>query len=223
MWRFPHRGQEGPLGLSVGGHLDGGRGPDFTQFVRTADYAEVNRRTRTVLLGNGNNHRDDDHKIKFNADLKYAREYRFETVPVKTTLFYYHILENTWVRFQNRADLGNNPPLLTVFNIEDSKPDVANLQIDYSPSIIDNYFLAGVESMIRYQVGPLAGDLWHSYEYSIDDQPIIASSENKLGFGGHYRYGEHLSLGLRAKYASEAEGQALDAQGNPLVITVPST
>jgi outer membrane receptor for ferrienterochelin and colicins len=439
--------KRGPFGLAVGGYMDGGSGPDFTDFVKTGYYTEANRGIRTFLLDNGNQYRDNDRNIKFNGDLKYSPigrihlkagalhwriedgggienpelsytnfqdireqthfyvsgEYRFATVPVKSTLQYHHIAENSWVRFQNRADLGDNPPLLTVFNIEDSKLNAANLQIDYFPSIIDNYFLAGIgvrntrigepaftgvstadtnagqpdplvgrylypptgyfpnlrpyleqdrfyvyaqdqqsiwnkkiqitaglrydhnsiygsvwnvrsglllqplanytlrgifgqgfreptifelsdnpnlnptrmntwevsllfapvrnlsgqvayfqnrasdlialsrgttgrggtpenigekrvagfETLLKYQVGPLAGDLSHSYEYSIDDQPLIGTADNKLGFGGHYGYGEHLSLGLRAKYTSRAEGLALDAQGNPLRISVP--
>jgi outer membrane receptor protein involved in Fe transport len=81
--------------------------------------------------------------------------------------------------------------------------------------------VGGVESLIRYHVGPIAGDLWHSYEYSIDDQPLIGSPANKLGFGANYAYREHLSLSLRAKYTSRAEGQALTAEGIPIDITVP--
>jgi outer membrane receptor protein involved in Fe transport len=91
----------------------------------------------------------------------------------------------------------------------------------FRPRNLSQKEVAGVESMIRYQAGPLTGDLWHSYVYSIDDQPLIGSPQNSLGLGGHYGFGEHLSLGLRARYTSRAEGVSLDAQENPIRITVP--
>jgi len=90
-----------------------------------------------------------------------------------------------------------------------------------APENIGEKQVAGVESLLKYQVGSLAGDLSYSYEYSIDDQPLIGTAKNKLGFGGHYSYGKYLSLGLRTKYTSRAEGLALDAGGNQLSITVP--
>jgi hypothetical protein len=81
--------------------------------------------------------------------------------------------------------------------------------------------VGGVESLIRYQAGPIAGDLWHSYEYAFDDQPLIGSPENMFGFGANYAYRVHLSLALRAKYTSRAQGLGLDTEGNPIDITVP--
>lgn len=89
-----------------------------------------------------------------------------------------------------------------------------------APENIGEKRVAGIESLLRYQVGPIAGDLSHSYVYSLDDEPLIGTAENKVGFGGHYSYGEHLSLGLRSKYTSRAEGLALDAEGNQLSIKV---
>jgi outer membrane receptor for ferrienterochelin and colicins len=439
--------RRGPLALAWGGYVDGGHGADFTEFLKTRQFAEANRDIRTFLLENGYPYRNDFRNHKFNADLTYAPmdrvqlkagalyvktesgggieanqlaftneniileqlhfhaggEYRFRNAPVKTTLAYHHMGENFLNRFQGADTAVGVPPYLAAFNFEDTRLDVVNLQVDYFPDFIDNYFLAGVgtrdtrvgepaatglspkdtlpgqtapmvgrylypptgsfsnlrpflhqnriyayaqdqqyfwrkriqitaglrydhnsiygdilnfrsgvllrplpnytirglfgqgfreptvfdlvnadieparmnfweasllfnpwpqlsgqvayyqnlasdlivvvaapgttsgflpqnvgrkevggvESQIRYQVGPLAGDLWHSYEYSLDDQPLFGTPENKLGFGGHYRHGEHLSLGMRARYTSRAPGQALDAQGKPISITVP--
>jgi outer membrane receptor protein involved in Fe transport len=91
----------------------------------------------------------------------------------------------------------------------------------FRPRNVGRKEVAGVESMIKYQLGPLTGDLWHSYVFSIDDQPLIGSPRNNLGLGGQYRHGEHLSLGLRAKYTSRAEGVTLDAELDPLSIKAP--
>ena len=440
--------KRGPLALAFGGYAEGGRGPDFTDFIKTPQYAEVNRDIRIYLLDHGYAYRNDDRNLKFNADLAYSPmerlhlkvgafyvkseqgggiefnqlaytngntiheqmhyhasgEYGFSTVPVKATLSYHHMGEDFLNRFQSSDTTGGGmPPYLAAFNFENTTLDELNLQVDYFPSAIDNYFLAGagmrdtrvgepaftglspsdtlpgqpssmvgryiypppgffsnlrdvlhqnrtyayaqdqqnfwgksiqmtagmrydyndvygdiwnfrggivlhplpnytirglfgqgfreptvvqlinadlkparmnfweasllftpvrhlsgqvayyqnlasdliviapvpgspngflpqnlgtkqvggVESLIKYQVGPLAGDLWHCYEYSIDGQPLIGSPETKLGLGSNYSFGEHLSLGLRAKYTSRAPGQALDAGGNPLSITVP--
>jgi outer membrane receptor protein involved in Fe transport len=439
--------KRGPLSLAVGGYMDGGRGPDFTEFVKTGEYAEANRELRTYLLDNGYPYRNDIHNIKFNADMAYSPqerleikagalyvesqqgaglefnqlaytndqtllaqmhyyasgEYGFSTVPVKTTLAYHHIGEDFLNRFQSSDTTAGFPPYLAAFNFENSTLDAVNLQADYFPSFIDNYFLAGtgmrdtrvgkpaytglsqtdslpgvagpmigryiypptgmfanlhhvlhqnriyayaqdqqsllekrvqitagmrydynevygdiwnfrggvllrplpdyavrglfgqgfrepvvvhlinaevkpqrmnfwetsllftpvrqisgqvayyqnlasdiiifapvpgdpehflpqnlgkkdvggVESLLKYHVGTLAGDLWHCYEYSMDDQPLIGSPATKMGLGANYLFGEHLSLGLRAKYTSPAEGQAFDAGGIPRDITVP--
>lgn len=437
--------RRGPLDLALGGYLDGGRGPDFTNFVKTGEYSQVNRETRTYLLDHGNPYRDNDRNSKFNIDLAYSPisrfqvragaltwraetgagleqpqlsftngnviseqmhlyasgEYRFATIPVKSTLSYHFMLDNFWSRSQSTENTGDNPPLLAAFNVENSKLNVANLQVDYFPSFTDNYFLAGVgmrdthlgepastgispadtapgqpnslvgrylfpptgyfnflrpylhqnrlyvyaqdqqslwdkriqitaglrydhnsiygnvlnvrsgvllrplpntsirgtfgqgfreprvgelfnnpnlvparmntwevsllltparnlsaqvayfqnrasklivptvtpngfsaenagekrvagiEAMIRYQAGPVGGDLWHSYEYPFDGQPLYGTARHKLGVGGHYAYGEHLSLALRAKYTSRAIGQALDADRDGIAISVP--
>ncbi|HLP42470.1 MAG TPA: TonB-dependent receptor [Fibrobacteria bacterium] len=439
--------KRGPMALSVGGYLDGGHGPDFTDFIKTPEFAEVNRDNRNYLLDNGYPYRNDMRNQKFNADLTYSPmdrlqlkagvfnvrteegggieanqlvftneqiihdqlhfyasgEYTFAAVPVKTTLSLHHMGEDFLTRFQSADTADGVPPYLAAFNFEDTRLDVANLQVDYFPSFIDNYFLAGVgvrdsrvgepaftglsqkltlpgqpapmagrylypptilfsnlrpylhqnrlyvyaqdqqyfwkkrvqitaglrldhndiygdilnfrsgvilrplpnytirglfgqgfreptifdlvnadikparmnfweasllfnpvrhlsgqiayyqnlasdlivvaaapgsqsgylpqnlgqkevggvESQIRYQVGPLAGDLWHSFEYSLDEQPLIASPENKLGFGAHYHHGDHLSLGLRGKYTSRAEGLALTAEKIQTSIKAP--
>ena len=434
------------VSLAVGAYADGSRGPNFTSFLKTADYTEVNRDTRSFLLDHGNPYRDNDWNLRFNADLSYSpnsrlqvkagalywwskdeagienpalsytndefiaeqmhlyvsSEYRFATVPVKTTLSYHFMLENLYSRFQSFADQGDNPPLLAAFTFEKDMLNTVNLQMDYFPSSIDNYLLAGVgmrdtrvgepaftgtspadinsgqpdplvgrylypptgyfsnlrpflgqnrlyvyaqdqqsffnkriqitaglrydhnsiyggilnirsgllvrplanyairasfgqgfreptifelsdnpnlsparmnswevsllfspvrnlsgqvayyqnyasqlivlsrgttdrggapenigeksvagiEALLRYQVGPLGGDSSYSYEYPLDDQPLIGTARHKLGFGAHYAYREHLSLALRAKYTSEALGRALDAVGSPVNISV---
>lgn len=438
--------KRGPMALALGGYVDGSRGPDFTDFLKTRQYSELNRDLRADLLENGYPYRNDHRNHKFNADLSYSPtsrvkvkagalyvrteqgggieaaqlaytstntiheqthfyasgEYKFPTVPVKTTLSYHHMVENFLNRFHAPVAMGNEPPYLAAFNFENTKLDVVNLQVDYFPSSIDNYLLAGVgvrdtrigepaftghtptdtspgqptstvgrtlfpstgyfsqvrpflhqdriyvyaqdqqnlwskriqitagvrfdhhsiygnilnvrsglmlrpwrnytirglfgqgfreptvidfqqnpdlapgrmnsweasflftpvrhlsgqvayfqnrasnlivfgttptgylpqnighkdvagfESLIRYQVGPVAGDIWQNYEYSIDDQPLLGTAKNKLGLGGHYSYGEHLSLGLRAKYTTRVEGRAFDAERNQRSITVPA-
>jgi hypothetical protein len=80
---------------------------------------------------------------------------------------------------------------------------------------------AGIESLVRYQVGPVSGDVWYCYEYSLDDQPLVGVPKNKLGFGGHYDFREHLSLAVRAKYNNRTSGQGLDAQFNRISTPVP--
>jgi outer membrane receptor protein involved in Fe transport len=91
----------------------------------------------------------------------------------------------------------------------------------FLPQNIGEKQVGGVESLLRYKAGPFAGDLWHSYEYSIDDQPLIGTAENKLGLGGNYSLGRFANLGLRIKYTTEVEGRALDGGGNEISITVP--
>lgn len=439
--------QRGPLSLAVGGYMDGGRGPDLTEFVKTVEYAEANRDLRTYLFDHGFPYRNDIRNHKFNADLAYSPgerakikagafyvesqqgggiefnqlaytndnttlaqmhfyasgEYGFATIPVKATLSYHRIREDFLNRFQSSDTTAGFPPYLAAFNFENSALNAVNLQVDYFPSLIDNYFLAGagmrdsrvgepsytgllqtdtlpgqvgpmigryiypptgmfanlrnvlhqnriytyaqdqqsllekrvqitagmrydyndvygdiwnfrggillrplrnyairglfgqgfreptvvhlinadvkpermnfweasflftpvrhlsgqiayyqnlasdlivfapapgsnsgilpqnlgekevggVETLIKYQVGPLAGDLWHCYEYSMDDQPLLGSPETKMGLGATYGFGEHLSLGMRSKYTTRAAGQAMDAGGIPRNITVP--
>lgn len=91
----------------------------------------------------------------------------------------------------------------------------------FLPQNVGRKEVGGVESLIRCQVGPLAGDLWHSYEYSLDEQPLVGTPRNKFGFGGAYAFREHLSLGLRAKYTSRDEGQGFDAAENAIGIRAP--
>jgi outer membrane receptor for ferrienterochelin and colicins len=440
--------RRGDWGLAVGGYVDGGRGPNFTDFLKTSDYDPVDRDRRTYYLDHGNPYRNDDRNLKFNADVTFTpssrirlqagvlylrgesgigleqslptytntdtiteqthfyanSEYRSATLPVKATLSYHLLIDNFWARTQGLDDSGDLPPLLVAYNWENSKLHIANLQIDVFPSSVDNYFLAGVgirdtrlgepaftgsgltdtspgqpvslvgrylfpptgyfstmrpyldqnriyvyaqdqqglaskkvqltagirydhhsvygdvvdvrsgvlirplanytlkaifgqgfreptvfelsgnpklspvrmnsgevsllfaplrqlsgqiayyqnrasklivfdagptssgffslsnsgeksiggiESLVRYQVGPVGGDVWHAYEYAIDGKPMLSVAKNKVGFGGHYDYRGHLSLALRAKYTSSADGQSVDAQQTPIDITVP--
>lgn len=439
--------RRGPLGVAVGAYVDGGRGPNFSDFLKTSEYDATNRDRRAYLLDHGNPYRDDDRNLRFNADLTYARdklrlnagtlylrgqsgsgleqslptytngetiteqthfhaggEYRSATLPVKGTLSYHLMIENFWGRSESLDDTGNTPPLLVAFNVENSKLHVANLQVDVFPPAIENYFLAGVgihstrlgepaftgsgvsdttpgqasslvghylyppagyfsnlqpfldqnrvyvyaqdqqalwskkvqltggirydhhniyggvlnvrsglllrpfanytfkaivgqgfreptvlelsgnpklaparmnsaelsllfapihnlsgqiayyqnrasklivfdsapsgagyftlsnageqkvagiETLVRYRIRSVAGDVWHSYEYPIDDKPLLAAAKNKIGFGGHYDYGEHLSAAVRAKYTSRAQGQGVDPQQGPMSVTVP--
>lgn len=180
--------KRGPMALSVGGYLDGGRGPDYGDFLKTREYAEFGRDARVFLLENGYPYRNDMRNHKFNADLTYSPmerarfkagalyvqsdqgggaepvagtynnrqsiheqlhfhasgEYTFAAAPVKATLSLHHMGEDFWNRFNGTDTAGNFPPYLAAFNFEDTRLDVANLQVDYFPSFIDNYFLAGV-------------------------------------------------------------------------------
>lgn len=81
--------------------------------------------------------------------------------------------------------------------------------------------VAGVESLIRYQSGPLGGDFWLSYEYPMDNQPLLGTAQTKLGLGGHYSYRNRFTLALRARYTGGARGLALDAERNQFILTVP--
>ncbi len=81
--------------------------------------------------------------------------------------------------------------------------------------------VAGIETLIRYQIGPFGGDFWHSYEYSMDNQPLLGTAQNKLGLGGHYDYRNYFTLALRARFTSDARGLALDAEQNQFVLAVP--
>jgi outer membrane receptor protein involved in Fe transport len=439
--------KRGPLSLALGGFMDGGEGPDFSEFVKSAEYAEPNRELRTHLLEHGYPYRNEIRDLKFDADMAYSPrekvtlkagalyvesqqgaglefnqlaytndqtllaqmhfyasgEYGFSEAPVKATLAYHHIAEDFLNRFQSSDTTAGYPPLLAAFNFENSALDAVNLQLDYFPSAIDNYLLAGtgmrdsrvgepaytgllesdtlpgqagpmigryiypptgmfanlrnvlhqnriyayaqdqqsllekrvqitagmrydyndvygdiwnfrgglllrpvsnyairglfgqgfreptvvhlinanvkpermnfweasflftpvqhlsgqiayyqnlasdlivfapapgttngflpqnlgkkdvggVESLLKYQVGPLSGDLWHCYEYSMDDQPLLGSPETKMGLGANYGFWEGLSLGLRAKYTSRTQGQAIGAGGSIRDITVP--
>jgi hypothetical protein len=60
------------MALSVGGYVDGSRGPDLTDFVKSNEYAEVGRDARIFLLENGYPYRNDFRNHKFNADLTYS-------------------------------------------------------------------------------------------------------------------------------------------------------
>jgi TonB dependent receptor len=51
---------------------------------------------------------------------------------------------------------------------------------------------------------------------------LLGASANKLGIGGHYTYHDHLSLSLRAKYTTKAEGLALQPDGTQSTIFVPN-
>jgi outer membrane receptor protein involved in Fe transport len=333
-------------------------------------------------------------------------EYRFRTIPVKTTLSYHFMVDNAFAHFQSFLDFGDNPPPLGAFTFQDDRLNVVNLQVDYFPSFIDNYFLAGIgmrdtrigeptftglspadvtpgqpvslvgrylypprgyfsnlrpflgqnriyvyaqdqqylwdkrieitaglrfdhhsiygnilnvrsglvvrpvknyairaafgqgfreptlfelsdnpslsparmntwevsflftpvanlsgqiayyqnrasklivlergaganaargggpqnvgekrvggiETLLRYQVGRLGGDLWYSYEYPLDDQPLLGTARHKLGFGPRYGFGDHYSVAVRGKWTSGAHGQALDATGSISEISVP--
>jgi outer membrane receptor for ferrienterochelin and colicins len=444
---FYNLAKKDSLSLAVSAYVDGSRGPDFTNFVKTTDFSEINRDLRAFLLDHGNPYRDDGRNLWFNADLTYSPvnrlqvkagafywraqegfgelppalvftndefiveqthlyvggDYEFATAPVKIALLYHFMLENEWIRNQSLADTGDNPPFLAALNFEGSRLNVVNLQVDYFPSFIDNYFLAGVgmrdtllgepaftgqsptdvtpgqpvslvgrylypppgyfsdvrpflrqnrfylygqdqqnfwdkriqltaglrydhnsvyggilnvrsgvlfrpltnytirgffgqgfreptvfdlaanrslvpqrmnswevsflftpvrnlsgqiayfqnrasqlivtqcevassfclpqnlgvkrvagiETLIRYQGGSFGGDFWHSYEYSMDDQPLLGTAQNKLGLGGHYDYRNHFTLALRARFTSEARGLALDSEQNQFILTVP--
>jgi outer membrane receptor for ferrienterochelin and colicin len=59
------------LGITAGGTIVNQEGPDYTDFVRSAEYTEVNRQLRNDMLDNNNPYRDDDRAYNANVDLLY--------------------------------------------------------------------------------------------------------------------------------------------------------
>lgn len=188
---FYNLAKKDSLSLAVGAYVDGSRGPDFTNFVKTTDFTPVDSDLRAFLLDHGNPHRDEDRNLWFNADLTYSPisrlqvkagafywrvqqgfgelppapvftndeyiieqthlyvsgEYKFATVPVKIALLYHFMLDNEYIRNNPGSPGDGSPslaPFVAAFNFENNRLNVVNLQIDYFPSFIDNYFLAGV-------------------------------------------------------------------------------
>src|SRR5512133_1052613 len=68
-------------------------------------------------------------------------DYRFSSVPVKSSLSYHFVMDNFYARFQNNQDIGDNPPPVAASNFEKNKLNVLNFQTDYTPSFTDNYFI----------------------------------------------------------------------------------
>lgn len=432
-------GRVGPFGLTLGGIVQGGRGSDFTDFVRTTAFSQTNVGLRNEMLDHGNPYRNDDRVYLWKAELAYApaesvqlkagvlyarsltgpgiespeisftnleysqeqlhgyvnAQYRFAALPLKASLDYHHIFESTRALFQNRTDTGDNPPLIASFTVDGSVLSSLTAQLDLDAEGIGNYLLvgagfrirdiaepaftgptgpdagryvnpplgffanvrpfleqdqvfaylqdqqkllgdglqltggirydhhniyggvfdvrsglvahpaanytiralfgqafreptifelgenatlsparmntwevaasgrpfpglfaqvtyfqnyasqliqlehvtsaaggppknvgskqvAGLESVVKWDLGRLGGELWHSYEYALDDQPFAGTASHKLGLGVFYGFGAHLSAALRGKYTNGADGRALDASGTETAISVPS-
>lgn len=64
--------KEKNLGITLSGTIFNQDGPDFTDFVRSAQFSEVNRPLRNEMLDNGNPYRDDNRAYNANADLSYS-------------------------------------------------------------------------------------------------------------------------------------------------------
>ncbi|MCF8242310.1 MAG: TonB-dependent receptor plug domain-containing protein [Melioribacteraceae bacterium] len=60
------------LGVTLSGTIFNQEGPDFTEFVRTAQYTEDNRQLRNEMLNNGNPYRDNNRSYNANADFNYS-------------------------------------------------------------------------------------------------------------------------------------------------------
>jgi outer membrane receptor for ferrienterochelin and colicins len=179
--------KEKNLGITLSGTIFNQDGPDFTDFVRSAQFSEVNRPLRNEMLDNGNPYRDNNRAYNANADLSYSisdnsniaagiyllrdedgggienpeisftnfnyiseqvltylrYDREFDSYPVKLTVDVIREDENDYIRFQNREDEGDNPPLLAAFNIEDSRSHTINVQFDISPPSMPNYLIAG--------------------------------------------------------------------------------
>jgi outer membrane receptor for ferrienterochelin and colicins len=71
-------------------------------------------------------------------------DYRFSSVPVKSSLTYHFILDNFYARFQNSQDMGDNPPPIAASNFEKNKLNALNFQTDFTPSFTDNYLIVGL-------------------------------------------------------------------------------
>jgi outer membrane receptor protein involved in Fe transport len=89
------------------------------------------------------------------------------------------------------------------------------------PMNIGKKDVAGLESLVRWEVGRLGSELWYSYEYDLDGKPFLGTASHKLGLGVFYGLGSHLTAALRGKYTNRARGRALDAGGNEMAISVP--
>ncbi|MBU0475628.1 MAG: TonB-dependent receptor plug domain-containing protein [Bacteroidetes bacterium] len=64
--------QKKNLGITLNGTIFNQNGPDFTKFVRTAQYTEDNRQLRNEMLDNGNPYRDNNKAYNANIDLNYS-------------------------------------------------------------------------------------------------------------------------------------------------------
>jgi outer membrane receptor for ferrienterochelin and colicins len=60
------------MGITLSGTIFSQKGPDFTEFVRTAQYSEDNLLLRNEMLDNGNPYRDDNKAYNINVDLSYS-------------------------------------------------------------------------------------------------------------------------------------------------------
>lgn len=59
------------LGVTLSGTVFNQSGPDFTDFIRTAQYTEDNIQLRNEMLDNGNPYRDDNRSYNINVDFIY--------------------------------------------------------------------------------------------------------------------------------------------------------
>ncbi|MFH1196451.1 MAG: TonB-dependent receptor [bacterium] len=60
------------LGMALSGTIVDKNGPDFTDFIRTAEYSETDRQLRNEMLDNGNPYRDVSGAYNANADFSYS-------------------------------------------------------------------------------------------------------------------------------------------------------
>lgn len=60
------------LGMTLSGTIFNQEGPDFTDFLRSAQYTEINRSLRNEMFDSGNPYRDDDRAYNANADFIYS-------------------------------------------------------------------------------------------------------------------------------------------------------
>ncbi len=60
------------LGMTMSGTIFNLEGSDFTDFLRTAEYTEINRQVRNEMFDSGNPYRDDNRAYVANANMIYS-------------------------------------------------------------------------------------------------------------------------------------------------------
>jgi outer membrane receptor for ferrienterochelin and colicin len=60
------------FGMTLSGTIFNQKGPDFTDFLRSAEYTEYNRQLRNEMFDSGNPYRDDNRAYNTNVDLIYS-------------------------------------------------------------------------------------------------------------------------------------------------------
>ncbi len=151
-------GQNKNLGITLSGTIFNQDGPDFTDFIRTAEYTEDNIDLRNEMLDNGNPYRDDNRAYNFNIDFIYTID---TGANINAGIYFLRDedgggIENPEISYTNFSY--NSEQILTYFKLEnefDSYP--IKLTIDAYREDEDDY--------IRFQ----------SREDEGDNPPFLAS------------------------------------------------
>jgi len=99
--------------------------------------------------------------------------------------------------------------------------------IEEAPTIADTLVnsgsknVEGIEAQMKWRYQHLRGNVWYNYERDPDDPQFMEIAKNKVGFGVIYDITKNVSLSLQGKYTDSIKGNALDANLNPITITIP--